>query len=712
MVTKAVARWAVYIPLFIIPFLPLYVANDLFFPFITGKGFAFRILVEIAAAGYLVLAIADKAYRPRFSWTFVLYAAFVVWMFLADIFSVNPHKAIWSNFERMEGWVTLVHVFLFFVVASAVLSIDKLWRWWWFTFIGATVIFDLYCLLQLSGAIAIHQGGVRVDGTLGNAAYLAAYLLFALAVTVWQAFASKGALRYALFVVAFVDVVLIFFSATRGAILGLIGAAIVAAALWAFESGGKTRNAAIGLLAVVVILAGGVYLLRDASFVHNDPTLARVTSIGPSDLTVRFTLWHMALEGVAERPILGWGQEGFNYIFNKYYEPSLYAQEPWFDRAHNVFIDWLVAGGVPALLLFLGVLLTALYALYRRDVSREERILLVAAVVAYAIQGMVVFDNLFTYVPLAALLAMGHVASSRPWKRLETLPHASESTLQMTAPLAVVLAVVAIWFVNVSNVRAASELVHAISISSTDITPNVTYFQEALNEHAFAHQEVREQLMMFATNIASVQQNPSQALAQLMSFATTQMQQEVALTPNDARLRMQLAIGYRAAGDYKDALAQIELAHQESPKKQSILLEQGLDYWQLGQYAQARDSFQQAYDLDHSFKDLVAYPAAGKIITGDLAGGKKLLVDTIGTTTVNNEALLLAYYQAKDFPDLILVLEQQVHDQNNSAESEFRLAAAYVAAGMPQQARAEVQLIVSQHPETASQAADFLTHVK
>ncbi len=36
----------VYGGLFTIPFLTLYVANDYFFPFITGKNFAFRILVE------------------------------------------------------------------------------------------------------------------------------------------------------------------------------------------------------------------------------------------------------------------------------------------------------------------------------------------------------------------------------------------------------------------------------------------------------------------------------------------------------------------------------------------------------------------------------------------------------------------------------------------------------------------------------------------
>ncbi|MDB5195579.1 MAG: hypothetical protein JWO84_763 [Parcubacteria group bacterium] len=705
------ARWAVYIPLFLIPFLPLYVANDLFFPFITGKGFAFRILVEFAACAYVVLALAEPKYRPRFSWTFVLYTAFVAWMFIADAFAVNPHKAFWSNFERMEGWVTLIHVFLFFVVTSGVISVDKLWRSWWLTFISASGLLGAYCLLQLSGAIAIHQGGVRVDGTFGNAAYLAAYLLFALAVTLWQAIASRGWLRYLLFALGALQVVLIFFTATRGAILGLVGAAAVGTLLWGFETGGRTRKMALVAFIGVVVLAGGFYLARDTSFVKSEPTLARISSIGPSDLTVRTTLWKMALEGVAKRPITGWGQEGYNYIFNEFYEPSLYAQEPWFDRAHNVFFDWLVAGGIPALLLFLATLASALYALYRGGATREERILLVAALVAYGIQGVVVFDNLFTYVPLAAILATAHAISSRPYKRLEALPAISEMNAQVAAPIAAVVAVALIWVINVPNIAAASELVKAISISSTDITPNVVLFQQALGEHTYARQEIREQLIMFTSTIASAQQQASPALTQLLSFSITEMGKEIALQPKDARLRLEYSLGYRIGGDYQDALAQIAIARELSPKKQTILLEEGFDYWQTNQFAKARDSFMQAYQLDTSFPQLAAYAAAGDIAAGDLAGGKQLLMDKLGTTTVDNEALILAYYQAKDYNDLILALEEQVRDQNGAVNAHFRLAAAYMAGGRPVDARLEIQKAVAQHPEAAAQAADFLKNI-
>jgi O-antigen ligase len=157
----------------------------------------------------------------------------------------------------------------------------------------------------------------------------------------------------------------------------------------------------MSVLVVLVIIVGSLFAVRNADSCNSNPAIQRLTSVFSlkSALGPRITIWHMALEGIKEKPVTGWGQEGYNYIFNKYYEPSLYAQEPWFDRAHNIFLDWAVAGGIPALLLFLTALLTVAWSLYRAPVSRAERVLLLSALFGYAVQGLAVFDNLFTYIP-------------------------------------------------------------------------------------------------------------------------------------------------------------------------------------------------------------------------------------------------------------------------------------------------------------------------
>src|SRR3989344_1828958 len=92
-------RYVILAGLFIIPFVPLVVSTSLFFPFITGKAFVFRILVEIIFACYLVLAVREAEYRPKFSWILGAFMAFLAVMGVADFFAINSYKAFWSNFE-------------------------------------------------------------------------------------------------------------------------------------------------------------------------------------------------------------------------------------------------------------------------------------------------------------------------------------------------------------------------------------------------------------------------------------------------------------------------------------------------------------------------------------------------------------------------------------------------------------------------------------
>jgi len=105
--------------IFFIPFIPFIVIDNFFFPFIFGKAIVFRILIEVLVGIWLVLAIRDKEYRPKFSWVLASVLFFIIIIGLADIFGVNPLKSFWSNFERMEGWVTLFHLLGFFVVSSS-----------------------------------------------------------------------------------------------------------------------------------------------------------------------------------------------------------------------------------------------------------------------------------------------------------------------------------------------------------------------------------------------------------------------------------------------------------------------------------------------------------------------------------------------------------------------------------------------------------------
>src|SRR3990167_2849182 len=122
---ESILKYFIFGGLFLILFLPLYVSDSMFFPFITGKNFAFRIIVELITGAWIILALRVPAYRPKKSLILYALGALVAIMAVADVLSENPFKSFWSNYERMEGFVALAHFFAYFIVASSVLRIPR-----------------------------------------------------------------------------------------------------------------------------------------------------------------------------------------------------------------------------------------------------------------------------------------------------------------------------------------------------------------------------------------------------------------------------------------------------------------------------------------------------------------------------------------------------------------------------------------------------------
>jgi len=712
---KSIARWVALGALFLVPLTPLLVANSYFFPFITGKAFYFRILIELAVASWVVLALLDKEYRPRYSLAGAAVVAFVVWMFIADAFALNAAKAFWSNFERMEGWVLLIHLLGFFFAASAVLRVEKKWRAWFLTSLTVSLVISGYALLQLAGSLAIHQGSTRIDATLGNSAYLAIYFLFNVFIALWLALTEKLSwLKWLLIALAVLEAVLIFFTETRGTVLGLIIALALASFLTAVTAGKTARRYAAGAFVLILVLVGGFYLARNSAFVQGNHALQRVATISLSDGSTRFTIWRMALQGVAERPLTGWGQEGFNYVFNKYYDPSLYAQEPWFDRAHNAFIDWLSAGGVPGFLLYLSLFGSALWLLWRSsELSRPERIALTAALAGYAVHNLFVFDNLYSYVYFFALLALIDSQVARPFEKLERAPELdSEGGVTYALPIAAAVVIVVIWTVNISGMQTARNLIVSMSPSPQGISGSIDSFENVAAHPAFAAQEVREQIVSFAGSILQSTQATNAEKQRMTVLAVTEMKKQVAAYPLDARERLQLSYAYRVAGDKEGSLSELRTALELSPKKESFWIEAGAAEWDAGNLKAAQTDFNTAYQLGPQFKELAAYAAAGNIAVGDIEAADKILLSAYGTTVVDSDVLAVAYYRVKNWSRLIGIWKTRAEVPGAPVETWFSLAAAYYTSGDTAKAAATIRSAVELYPAAASAGASALKQIE
>ena len=90
-------------------------------PFILGKMLPFQTFSLLLTVVWVILMILDfKKYRPRFNWLTIAVTIFYVVILLSCIFSTLPYRSFWGNAERMEGFISLFHFYLFFLALSSI----------------------------------------------------------------------------------------------------------------------------------------------------------------------------------------------------------------------------------------------------------------------------------------------------------------------------------------------------------------------------------------------------------------------------------------------------------------------------------------------------------------------------------------------------------------------------------------------------------------
>ncbi|NLA08530.1 MAG: hypothetical protein GX873_02475, partial [Parcubacteria group bacterium] len=95
-------------------------------PFILAKMLPFQTFSLFLTAVWIILMILDfKKYRPRFNWLTIAVTIFYIIILLSSIFSLVPYRSFWGNAERMEGFISLLHFYLFFLSLSSIFYSDK-----------------------------------------------------------------------------------------------------------------------------------------------------------------------------------------------------------------------------------------------------------------------------------------------------------------------------------------------------------------------------------------------------------------------------------------------------------------------------------------------------------------------------------------------------------------------------------------------------------
>ncbi|GEM_PF-2068586 len=421
---------------FLIPLIPFYISTSMVFPFVTGKNFAFRILIEAAAVLWAGLMVLNRRYRPRSSAILLSVLVFTVIVGLADMTGVNPYKSFWSNYERMEGYITILHLVVYFMILTSVLGTKKEWMLFFNIFVAVSAIVALYAYIIPSVGIVIPAYGGRVSSTLGNPPFLASYLLLSvfLALIAWCNTARVYMKLLYLLIIA-LHLATIYLTATRGAILSVVAGVVVLGLFFIYAKSGvtgqKILRKAVPLSMAAALLLPALWLgLDNREFVRGDrtyfprsgdeKTLSRFERmLTGRSVQSRLRAWEVAWSGVKERPALGWGQENLINVYSITPVPYGDMMWGWMDRAHNIVLHWLVNAGFAGLFSYLLIFGGAFYCLrgaYRENIiAGNETAVIATALSVYFIQNLFIFDTISTYLIFFALLAyLSHIDNPGP----------------------------------------------------------------------------------------------------------------------------------------------------------------------------------------------------------------------------------------------------------------------------------------------------------
>ena len=444
--------------------MPLVVTPQTLSPFMLGKALYARTLIEIITALWIFGLLWKIAPRPPRSWVLLAFAVYVVIAAISAVWGVSFTRSIWSTYVRMTGVWDLFHWVLLVVVASAVIGSLKEWR----TIINCNLGVALcLCLIALAQAAGLSTQ-CRVSAALGHPSYLAAILvvttILAVGLLIQSFLRAQGRAGAALSLpssgelepesvqsppvqspieerhllawrvfwgaVAFFGVWVLLLTGTRGALLGLVGGAVIMpVALLIWGNRGVLRPI---LLAAGIILSAVIALfavewtvgLRTGGGCHQDvvPTKLVQTSTKEGSVAQRLKAAKAGLHAFGARPLLGWGPENFEPAFERFIEPAFFKNESLaydqttnfthavtaFDDPHNKVVGELATKGALGALAYLVLWLAMVWAILRRRRPPREEVfayIVLGALSGYFIQNLFLFDTPSTMLQLALLMA-------------------------------------------------------------------------------------------------------------------------------------------------------------------------------------------------------------------------------------------------------------------------------------------------------------------
>jgi len=407
--------WIYLTGFFVILALPILTLPPWFYPPDFGKTIIFRSVLAILLFlfAFQLLYRKNEFNLPDIKKNKIIWAlaGFFIVFLLASVFSVDPYYSFLASPYRGGGFVTFAFYFIFAILAFILFKKGG-WKKAWIFSIIIGILVSLIALIQFYGFfnnIFVRVGG-RPGSTIGNPIFLGIYLLLLFFPTL--SFAIKEKNRYLKIFYIFsllLFLYVIFITGSRAAYLGII------AGVFYFLLFYPKKFTILKILTALflILVASTVFYVNTQSHFPQVLQNNRLFQILESRLSIkaaldneRFRAWQTVLEEIKDKPILGWGPENLAVGFDKNYDSNI-TWSPWWDKAHNVFLDIGAQTGILGIIAYLALFVVLFWQLHKlKSVDKNAKQYAEPTLIAHGIQATLIgylvanffsFDTFATY---------------------------------------------------------------------------------------------------------------------------------------------------------------------------------------------------------------------------------------------------------------------------------------------------------------------------
>jgi len=414
----------------------------------------------------------------------------------------------------------------------------------------------------------------------------------------------------------------LFNTQTRGALIGLIIGTLFILLGTIFLQIGQAKLKKYAILALILIVGviSSLFYFQDTPFIKNRKALSRVSSISISDNTAktRFLNWEASYKGWKEKPILGWGEERYQIVFNKFFPQEIYrhsASRVWFDRPHNVVIQNFVHGGALGGLAYISIFIFAVWALFnywKRTGDLSTFTIFSGLLIAYTIQNAFVFDSINT--SMLFILTLGFIIYKTESDQASDVGTIEKPLLKKPPIILFIVILMVIYSVTIPKAQANTSYITSIislnrAVNSGELSEEMIDTMEAtINRQYFGKFELRQNYADAVRGYLGTDAITEEQKLLLVKSAVAQLEKSIEVQEDNVRNYSFLSSLYVEASRYDRSYApeNIELVTKAlvlSPTRTHLYYAIGRSYLVTGDAESAVASFAKAVELSPKVSD-------------------------------------------------------------------------------------------------------------